>query len=75
VGNGMNFRYMFKDSGLGLGLGFCIGDWNFGFLAGDVGRSSIFFSMLPEMKYDDASNDEWEQQLKNFVALVSCTKK
>jgi len=73
VANSQNFRYMFKDSG----MNHCIGDWKFTSMENGVGRLSIFFSMLTKMSYDlvDASNEEWEQQLNNFVALVSCTKK
>jgi len=70
VGNGRGFIYMFKDSG----MNHCIGDWKFTYMENSVGRFSIFYLMLPEMNYDDASNDEWEQHLKNFVALI-CTKK
>jgi len=74
VNNGRDFSYMFKDSR----MNHFIGDWKFTSMENGVGRLGIFFSMLTEMSlnhYDDASNEEWEQQLKNLVQLVTCTKK
>jgi len=41
VGNGQNFRYMFKDSG----MNHCIGDWMFTSMENSVGVLSIFVSV------------------------------
>jgi len=70
VANGRNFINMFKNSG----MNYFIGKWDFKSMRNDPGRISVYFSMLGVTNYGDASNDEWEQ-LNNFVALGTCTKK
>jgi len=66
VANGFNFFNMFRHSG----MNHSIGDWDFGSVPNGVGSRRTFFSMLGVKKYDDASDDEW-QQFYNLVALVN----
>jgi len=61
---------MFKDSG----MNHFIGDWNFKSEKNGAGRLSIFYSMFNKGNKHDVTNDEWEEQHKNFLALT-CPKK
>jgi len=69
VGNGRDFRDMFKNSG----MNYFIRDWNLKSMENGVGSLSVFFSMLGAMNCYDLGSNEWEQ-LNNFVDLVICKK-
>jgi len=68
VRNGIDFKRMFKKSG----MNHFIGDWNFKSME-NVESLSIFFSMLGATECDDLSSNEREQ-LNNFVEIITCTK-